>query len=217
MKKKIKIILLEDLPHIGRKYEVHEVAIGYFRNFLFPKRFAKIATDKILEQLKDKREQAEKAREKRVVINKEKAEKIKDTTYIFERKASEKGHIYGSVSAEDILEKIKENGYEDAQINLTHPLKSLGEEQVWVDFGDGIRATINVIVQKEGFSTNSEKTKKEDKKEEKPEEKKEIVEEEKPESEEEKKEDTKEKVEEEEAKEKEESEEEKVEESKEDK
>ncbi len=159
MKKKIKVILLEDIPQVGRKYEVYEVALGYFRNYLLPKDLAAIATDEILNELKEEREKAKKAKEKRISANKDKAKEIEGNTYTFIVKAGAKGQVYGSVTAEDIIEKVSKDGYEDINVNLTHPLRNLGEEQVWIDFGDNVRAPINVILQKE--ESTKEKPKKE--------------------------------------------------------
>jgi len=149
MKKKIKIILLEDIPNLGHKYETAEVALGYFRNKLAPEGKAEVATDQILNQLEEERKKAKEEKEKRIKRNKKRAEDLKNKEFVFEVKTGEKDQVYGSVSVDDISDKLNKEGYEDVSINLSDSIKELGETQVWVEFGDDIRTPISVVLKKE--------------------------------------------------------------------
>jgi large subunit ribosomal protein L9 len=149
MAKKIKIIFLKDIPEVGKKFEITEVAPGYFRNYLFPNNLAELATDKALARLEKEIEKAEKEKEARIAENKKKAEKLENQKFVFPVKVGEKNQVYGSISKEDISQKITEEGYKDFSVNLHHSIKELGEHDVVVDFGDEVTASIKVILEKE--------------------------------------------------------------------
>jgi large subunit ribosomal protein L9 len=149
MAKKIKIIFLKEVPEVGKKFEIAEVAPGYFRNYLFPNNLAELATDKALTRLEKEIEKAEKEKEARVTENKKKAEKLENQKFVFSVKVGEKNQVYGSINKEDVVEKLAEEGHKDISVNLHHSLKELGEHDVVVDFGDEVTASIKVILEKE--------------------------------------------------------------------
>jgi len=148
-KKKIKIILLKDVPGLGHKFEITEVALGYFRNYLTPNNMAEIVTDKVLARLEEERKKAEEEKRKRIAENKKRAEELKNQTLTFPIKVGDKGQVYGSITEDDIVEKLIKEGYENISVNLSHPLKELGESQVCVDFSDGVKVLIKVVLEKE--------------------------------------------------------------------
>ncbi|KKW46340.1 MAG: 50S ribosomal protein L9 [Candidatus Liptonbacteria bacterium RIFCSPLOWO2_01_FULL_56_20] len=145
----MKVIFLEDVRGIGKKYEVKSVADGYARNFLLPRRLAKAATEAALRELE--REQARRAKEdsevaKRLVGI---AREINTHRIEFSLKAGEGGSVFGSVTKEMILKALREHrwlGKERAEVTLDHPLKTLGEHRVPVAFKKGIRAELIVVV-----------------------------------------------------------------------
>lgn len=148
-KKKIKVILLEDIPEIGNKFETAEVTSGYFRNYLSPNGLVELATEKTLARLEKQREKAEKERRERITESEKKAEKLKGQNFTFPVRVGEKNQVYGSVTKEDIAEKLAEEEYENISVNLHHPLKELGEREVVVDFGDEVTVPIKIILEKE--------------------------------------------------------------------
>lgn len=126
MKKKVKLLLCENVEKLGIVGDEVNVAMGYALNFLIPSKLAVSHGDpkykEIIKQVKEKREKLDHELE----VTKIEFEKIPGKKLEFARKSSEKGKIFGSVTAEDIAEKI---GIDKKYI-ITEPLKSLGEHIV---------------------------------------------------------------------------------------
>lgn len=168
--KKIKVILLEDVPKTGRKYEVEEVAMGYFRNYLLPNELAEPATEEVLSSLKEKREKAEAKRNEKRKEYKKQASKLEGTTLTFEERVSDENHLYGSVSASDIEERLEEKGFSDVAAKLSEPIREVGGKEVAIDFGLDVITTINIDVTPQ---QNKKASEEESPEEEEPEEKEE--------------------------------------------
>lgn len=139
----MKIILLESVDQLGEKGEVKEVKKGYFRNFLFPRNLAKIATDdeilKIEAEMKKKQELEAKAKEKL----EQKAENLKSQMIEIETRLIAGRKIFGSVKAKDIAQKL---GLKTKQIKITKPIKQAGEHKVAVNLGKGIKTEVIVSI-----------------------------------------------------------------------
>lgn len=156
--KKIEVIFLDDVPNAGHKYEVEEVAMGYFRNYLLPNGLAEPATEEVLSALKEKRRKAKQEREERRKEYKEKAEELQGTTLTFEERVSDDDYLYGSVNASDIEKRLKEKGFTDLEVKLSDPIKETGGLEVVVDFGLDVFANVNidVVPQKSGSKKEKE-------------------------------------------------------------
>ena len=147
----MKIILKNDVKHLGSYGDEVEVADGYGRNYLVPKGLALQATAKnksiiaqkkkvILARLEKEREEAES------VVNKLLAEDI-----CFKRKVGENEKIFGSVTSQDIAEFLNAKGFkiDKRKILLDDPIKSLGFFQVSIKVHQNVPCTLNVKVDKE--------------------------------------------------------------------
>jgi len=147
----MKIILKNDVKHLGSYGDEVEVADGYGRNYLVPKGLALQATAKnksiiaqkkkvILARLEKEREEAES------VVNKLLAEDI-----CFKRKVGENEKIFGSVTSQDIAEFLNARGFkiDKRKILLDDPIKSLGFFQVPIKVHQNVPCTLNVKVDKE--------------------------------------------------------------------
>jgi len=145
----MKVILLQDIKGIGKKYEVKEVADGYARNFLFPKKMATAATPSTLANLEKEKALFEAKRQERIAALKKEVEKISATPLRFRLKVGKKGEIFGSVSSLDIEKALKNLGVKEAKPELEQSLKELGEHKVTVDLGEGVKGEIKVILEKE--------------------------------------------------------------------
>jgi len=154
----MKVILLADVENLGKKYEVKEVKEGYARNFLLPQNLIKIATKDNMKWLKDQKEVIEKEAGEDLKKAQELASKLDDEEISIVVKADEKKHLFESVSAAKIAEKLKEMGFEvkKSQIKLASPIKELGEFPVKISLDHNLEVEIKVIVTQEAATEESE-------------------------------------------------------------
>jgi large subunit ribosomal protein L9 len=144
----MRVILLDDVAKLGRRGEVREVADGYARNYLLPKKLALPATPGTLRSLEHLRLQQE-AKAQRVRGEAE-ALRARIEALVFEarRQASEEGRLFGSVTAQDVVEFLASQGVsvERRRVVLEEPIKSLGETTVTVRLHPEVTARLRVRV-----------------------------------------------------------------------
>jgi len=147
----MKIILLDDVPKLGRRGEVRDVADGYARNYLLPQKLALGATEANLKNL-----QGIKARQdSRVAGLKAEAEaqaqRIESLHFAQTRQASDEDRLFGSVGRADIAAFLADNGVdiERRRIALDEPIKTLGEFTVPIRLHAEITAQLKVSVTRE--------------------------------------------------------------------
>lgn len=147
----MKVILLKDVENVGKKYEVKDVKPGFARNFLIAQDLAKLATESNLEWLESQREVIQKEAEEDLKASQELASKLDDLELVIVDKVNEEGHLFDSVNAQKISEKLKEMGFEvkKSQINLEKPIKEVGEFAVKITLEHNLEAEIKVVVSKE--------------------------------------------------------------------
>ena len=144
----MRIILLQDIENLGKKYEIKEVKDGYARNFLIPKGLAKPATEEALKWLETQKEAEAKKAEEELKMVQERATAIDGLEVIIPVKIGEDGQLFESITSQKISEKLKELGFEikKTQIDLSEPIKELGEFPVKIKFEHNLEAEIRVIV-----------------------------------------------------------------------
>ncbi|XOB40816.1 MAG: 50S ribosomal protein L9 [Candidatus Nealsonbacteria bacterium] len=147
----MRIILLKDIENLGKKNEVKEVKDGYARNFLIPKGLAKIATKKAIEQLESEKElEAQKAEED---LQKVQAliESIEGREFIITVKVGDENQLFESITEQKIHEALKQSGFDvkKNQIEISEPIKELGEFSVKIKFEHNLEAQISIIVEEE--------------------------------------------------------------------
>lgn len=144
----MKVILLDDVPKVGRRGEVREVSDGYARNFLIPKKLALGATAGNLKNLEHIRRQQE-AKADRVKADAEGLRaRIEGLVAEERRQASEEGKLFGSVTAQDIVEFLERHGIavERRRVQLEEPIKALGEFSVPIRLHPAVTAQLKVHV-----------------------------------------------------------------------
>lgn len=147
----MKIILQEEVEKLGRRGEVVEVADGYARNFLLPRKLAIPATGGNLKRLEQIRAQLA----KRTASEKASAEQLAQTlnfvSVTIARKAGESDQLFGSVTAADIAEALAAQGFnvDKRRIQLDEPIKLIGEYQVTVKLMHDVTSTVKVVVVRE--------------------------------------------------------------------
>lgn len=147
----MKIILLENVEKVGRKGDILEVAPGFARNCLIPRKLAMEVTPGNLKSVEMQQKALRKKLEKERLTYQELIKKLNQVTLTFVRKSSEKDVIFGSVSAADIQEELARQGFEidRKKIVLDEPIKRLGTFSVPVKVYHEDRAEIKVVVVKE--------------------------------------------------------------------
>jgi large subunit ribosomal protein L9 len=148
---KTKVLLMTDVENLGHVGDVVEVAGGYARNYLLPRGLAAAPTVEAMRAAAKERERLEKERQIRLAALKKVAERMTGLVITISAAANEEGHLYGSVSARDIVARLAEVGYPDlqpSQVRMEHALREVGEHAVVMHLGEEIDAEIKVTVAK---------------------------------------------------------------------
>ena len=129
MGKSIEVILVGDVPELGRSGDACRVRSGYARNFLFPKKLAVTMTAGTKRLIEKKRAEAvvrlAKEKEEAIAL----LQKLEKLTLTCSVKANEDGRLFGSVAPSDVLAKLAEKGFvlQKKQLAMYEPFKSLGD------------------------------------------------------------------------------------------
>jgi large subunit ribosomal protein L9 len=144
----MKLILLKDVDGLGDVGDMIDVADGYGRNFLLPRGLAVAATARNTRQIEHeqrlRQHRIERARKDAETL----AEQLQGVECLFHRKAGEEGKLFGSVTAMDVAEKLKEAGFavDRRRIQLDQPLKSLGDFTVPIRLQATVSAMVKVSI-----------------------------------------------------------------------
>jgi large subunit ribosomal protein L9 len=144
-----RVVLVEDVTHVGKTGQVIEVKPGYARNYLIPNGLAIIPSEHNLRLLERYKVRVEQAREARKADLKNLAEQITRTKSItIEANANEAGDLYGSVGAQEIARGMRGKNLlvDPAMIKLEEPLRHLGEWTVRLALGYDIEAEMGVMI-----------------------------------------------------------------------
>lgn len=145
----MKVILLQDIAKVGRKYEVKDVADGYAANALIPQGKAETATPAALRRLtKIKAEEQAKKETIEALIAAE-VGKVNGEEVIISRPVNEQGHLFAAVHEADIAKAILDTykvSFEPRHIKLEGALKKIGSERVHIQVGDKKGAITVTIV-----------------------------------------------------------------------
>jgi len=145
----MKVVLLQDVDGIGKRYDIKTVSDGYARNYLIPRGFAKPATEQLVQTVETHKSVEQTRMETAQKRLQEVAESIKGKDFHFYVQIGNKGELFGSVSKDDIRRKLtKETGLADGEIivHLARQIKQLGSQSVEIEFAGGIKVNINAVV-----------------------------------------------------------------------
>ena len=145
------IVLRKDVKSLGNAGSVVHVSAGYARNYLFPRKLAVPATTANMRTVAEeaKREELRIARtQEKLTAVATRLSKVAVTATV---KVGEDDKVFGSVTALNIAELLKETGhaYDHRDIILKEPIKALGQYDVEVKLGHGVTGTITVWVVRE--------------------------------------------------------------------
>ncbi|HTT70824.1 MAG TPA: 50S ribosomal protein L9 [Anaeromyxobacteraceae bacterium] len=148
----MKLILREDVEHLGKGGDLVDVKPGYGRNYLLPRGLAVTANTKNVRELDHQRKMAEAKAAKQKASAQAVAKRLSDTPVTLKRKVGEQDKLYGSVTALDIAEALAARGLalDRRAIDLAEPLKTVGEFEVPVKLHREVVGQVKVKVEAEG-------------------------------------------------------------------
>ena len=147
----MQIILQEDVEKLGTRGQLVDVAEGYARNFLLPRKLGLEATPGNMKRLEKMRA----VFAKKEATEKESAQKLAEllasVSLTLVRKAGENDQLFGSVTSGDISEALAAQGYtiEKRKITLADPIKLVGEYEIPVRLHREVSANVKLAVKKE--------------------------------------------------------------------
>jgi large subunit ribosomal protein L9 len=147
----MEVILKEDVIKLGSRGDVVEVAEGYGRNFLLPRKLAieaNAGNKKVVEQMRAasvRRSAKEKAQAEEL------SKQFDGLSVSFQRRSGENDQLFGSVTSGDIAEALEKKGFslDRRKIQIHEPLKTVGEFTIPVKLHKDVTAHLKVVIEKE--------------------------------------------------------------------
>lgn len=144
----MQILLTHAVPHFGQPGDLVKVRPGFARNYLLPSGLATFATPhnlRIVEKHRDRLRQLEQARRTDLVGL---AQQIAQRSITIEANANAEGHLYGSVSADQIADALKADNFpiETENVRIEGPLKELGLYTIKLALGQDVETEVKLWV-----------------------------------------------------------------------
>jgi large subunit ribosomal protein L9 len=151
----MKVILLQDVDNLGKAGDLKEVANGYARNYLLPRRLAAGATPTLLANHQQRIAAEKRKQEKQQEANKEQSERLGNVTLTFKARVGKQGRLYGSITSQDIAAGLRTTEgitVDRRLIDLPDPIRAIGTYMVPVKVASKLqpKITVKVIDQAEG-------------------------------------------------------------------
>lgn len=149
----MKVIFLEDVPKVAKLGEIKEVADGYGRNFLIPKKLAALVAPGVKDRLEAQRRALAKKQAQTTAKLAQTAKELDGKEVILKAKAGTKDRLYGRITSADIaaeLERTTGVVVDKRKIELAEPIRQLGSYEVLIKLGKDIMPKIRVTVTEEG-------------------------------------------------------------------
>lgn len=150
----MKVLFLENVLHVAKKWDVKEVKPGYAQNMLFPKKYAVELTPQVEKQYKDSLKKDDAHRRELLENRHNITELLHEKEFIFSLRTGANNKVYGGIWEKDIIKEIQKK----CKIELTkkhislpnsHHIKMLWEHQVFIKLGKDATAKIKVIINPE--------------------------------------------------------------------
>lgn len=144
----MQLMLIEDVQHLGKAGDVVEVKLGYGRNFLMPRGLATYVNPHNMKLLDLHKIKVQKIREAKLADLRAMAEQLQRVSVTIQSNANEEGHLYGSVSAAEIVTALRQQNLvvEQDAVKLEGVIKELGLYEVKLSLAQDIDTTIKVLV-----------------------------------------------------------------------
>lgn len=146
--KRVKVLLMRDVSSVGRAGTVLEVPFGFFRNFLFPRGFASLATEDHLESMKKDLKLTSLKKEKELLDSRKLKTLLQSLTVVLEFSKNEKGTLFAAVKEVDVLKALSLQGITlpTGSVSFKEPIKHVGTYSAGVELPRGITCTLKLEV-----------------------------------------------------------------------
>ena len=145
----MKVVLMADVKGQGKKNDIVEVSDGYARNFLFPRKLAVEATNKVLNEIKGQNEARQHRLEVELAEARALAAKLDTRLIKIHASSGADGRLYGSITAKDIADQLeKDHGIalDKRKIVLTNPIRAYGQYDPDVKLYTDVTGKLHVLV-----------------------------------------------------------------------
>ncbi len=146
----MKVILLKDVPKVGKKYEIKEISDGYAANLLIPRGLAVAATSSVVKSLELEKAKVEGERRMHEELLLKNLSELDGTTLTIKAKGNEKGHLFAGLHKAELVSEIEKQTrlrLNPENIILEKPIKEVGEHVVEVTgAGKSVKFIVKVEV-----------------------------------------------------------------------
>ena len=143
------VILLQDVETLGTRGTVVDVSKGYLRNFLMPRKLAEPATKGSIAAARRRDDAAKRAVADATARAEESAALLNKTVLTIAHQAGDDGRLFGSVTAQDIVDAIQEArgiAIDRRKVHLDEPIRTVGTRMVVVEVDEGVTAAVKTMV-----------------------------------------------------------------------
>ncbi|GAC1348838.1 MAG: 50S ribosomal protein L9 [Ktedonobacteraceae bacterium] len=146
----MKVILLQDVDDLGKAGDLKEVANGYARNFLLPRKLAAGATPSLMANRQQRVAAEQRKLEKQADLNRQQSERLSHVMFTFRARVGREGRLYGSITSQDIAAGLRDAEgivIDRRMIDLPDPIRSVGTFVVPIKVAQKLqpKITVNVV------------------------------------------------------------------------
>ena len=147
----MKLILTQDVDNVGNEGDVVDVKPGFGRNFLIPQKLAVTFSKSQLKQVEEKRSHEDRKIDRQKDVLLDLLSKIADLNITVKMKSEDGEKLFGSITKLDIEKLLIENDilFDKKYIDLSAPIKTLGEHEINVKFSNDISGSFKLTIEKE--------------------------------------------------------------------
>lgn len=146
----MKLVLVKDVPSLGKIGDIKEVANGYARNYLLPQGLAVEATAGQLKIVQDQRAAEARRKERQQTEHAALATRLESVTVTLKAKVGDQDRLYGSITAKDLADAVKKQAkleIDRHKIELEEPIRTLGTHQVAVHVAGDLHPKFTVVIE----------------------------------------------------------------------
>ena len=147
----MKLILTQDVDNVGNEGDIVDVKPGFGRNFLIPQKLAITFSKSQLKHVEEKRNQEDRKIERQKDVLVDLLDKVSDLNITVKVKSEDGEKLFGSITKLDIEKLLLEKDivFDKKYIDLSSPIKTLGEHEVRVKFSNDISGSFKLTIEKE--------------------------------------------------------------------